>query len=111
MAVGGEVTFLLVQAELASFHQSHGRKSLPWLWLHYASRLNSGVRPHMKILASLLVAIAIAALGAWEAFWRFDHFPSGDVAAPATGNYIAQIHTLPEGSVRPYSQEIARAHV
>src|SRR5690606_26540442 len=31
--------------ELASLHQSHGRKSLPWLWLHYASRLNSGVRP------------------------------------------------------------------
>src|SRR3546814_12820871 len=64
----------------------------------------------MKILASLLVAIAIAALGAWEAFWRFDHFPSGDVAAPATGNYIAQIHTLPEGSVRPYSQGVFVRH-
>src|SRR3546814_4026850 len=64
----------------------------------------------MKILASLLVATAIAALGAWEAFWRFDHFPSGDVAAPATGNYIAQIHTLPEGSVRPYSQGVFVRH-
>src|SRR3546814_18833286 len=50
MAVGGVVSFLLVQAELASLHQIHGRKSLPWLWLHYASRLNSGVRCHSEPL-------------------------------------------------------------
>src|SRR3546814_15128737 len=36
----------LFRSELASLHQSHGRKSLLWLWLHYASRLNSGVRRH-----------------------------------------------------------------
>src|SRR5690606_11276186 len=33
------------QAEVASFHQSHGRYSLPRAWLHYASRLDLGVRP------------------------------------------------------------------
>src|SRR3546814_1588340 len=61
MAVGGEVSFLLVQAELASLHQSHGRKSLPWLWLHYASRLNSSVRPRMKLLAVLVLLLQASA--------------------------------------------------
>src|SRR5690606_6229910 len=27
-------------------------KSLPWLWLHYASRLNSGVSPHRSIIVT-----------------------------------------------------------
>src|SRR3546814_7531188 len=61
MAVGGEVSFLLVQAELASLHQSHGRKSLPWLWLRYASRLNSSVRPRMKLLAVLVLLLQASA--------------------------------------------------
>src|SRR3546814_19155404 len=30
--------------EPASFHQPHGRLSLPCGWLHYAGRVNSGVR-------------------------------------------------------------------
>ena len=33
-----------VQAELASLQQTRGRKSLPRVCLHYASRLNLGVR-------------------------------------------------------------------
>src|SRR5690606_23219043 len=35
--------------ELASLHQQRGRKSLPRCRLRYASRLNSGVRPHVGI--------------------------------------------------------------
>ena len=35
----------IVQAETASFQQRHGIESLPCLCLHYAVRLNSGVRP------------------------------------------------------------------
>src|SRR3546814_1962612 len=57
MAVGGEVSFLLVQAELASLHQSHGRKSLPLLWLHYTSRLNSGDMPFPARNYSLLMPL------------------------------------------------------
>ena len=40
-----------VQAELASLQQKRGRKSLPRVCLHYASRLNSGVRP-LTVMAS-----------------------------------------------------------
>src|SRR5690606_41591542 len=36
----GGVHFI-IQAEAASFHQAHGRSSLPCAWLHYAARLNS----------------------------------------------------------------------
>src|SRR3546814_17030074 len=61
MAVGGEVSFLLVQAELASLHQSHGRKSLPCCCLRYASRLNSSVRPRMKLLAVLVLLLQASA--------------------------------------------------
>src|SRR3546814_1651820 len=60
MAVGGEVSFLLVQAELASLHQSHGRKSLPWLWLHYAIRLNSDISPLMTKHAAISLVIVAA---------------------------------------------------
>src|SRR3546814_338124 len=45
MAVGGEVSFLLVQPDPASFHQQHGRSRLQCCWFHYAGRVNSRVRP------------------------------------------------------------------
>ena len=47
-----------VQAELASLHQTHGRKSLPCVWLHYASRLNSGVMPGRGNALSWVAATA-----------------------------------------------------
>ncbi len=37
-------TYQFVQAEIASFRQKHGIKSLPCFHLHYAFRLNSGGR-------------------------------------------------------------------
>ena len=43
-----EVSFLLIQAELASLRQKRGKESLPRFFLHYTSRLNSGVSPHKK---------------------------------------------------------------
>src|SRR3546814_15277616 len=41
----------------SSLHQSHGRKSLPWLWLHYTSRLNSGDMPFPARNYSLLMPL------------------------------------------------------
>src|SRR3546814_17605398 len=98
MAVGGEVSFLLVQAELASLHQSHGRKSLPWLWLHYASRLNSVVSPLMtKHAAIYLVIVAAlsscAIMGQSQA--RNDGFLVHD-AALADPDYISGLDERPE---------------
>ena len=62
----------------------------------------------MKILAPLLLLAVIAAIGAWESLWRFDHrMPEG---ATATANYVAQIRTLPEGSVRPYGHGVFIRH-
>src|SRR3546814_759188 len=98
MAVGGEVSFLLVQAELASLHQSHGRKSLPWLWLHYASRLNSVVSPLMTKHAaiSLVIVAALsscAIMGQSQA--RNDGFLVHD-AALADPDYLSGLDARPE---------------
>src|SRR5690606_22102928 len=46
-----EVSFLLVQAEIASLRRQHGRKSLPCCQLRAAIRLNLSVRPLMQLSA------------------------------------------------------------
>jgi hypothetical protein len=55
----------------------------------------------MKIAAAVILVVAIAIVGAWEALWRFDHFPAESVVISASGSYVAQERTLPEGSIRP----------
>src|SRR3546814_7286839 len=100
--LGGEVSFLLVQAELASLHQSHGRKSLPWLWLHYASRLNSVVSPLMTKHAaiSLVIVAALsscAIMGQSQA--RNDGFLVHD-AALADPDYLSGLDARPENEDR-----------
>ena len=42
-----------VQAESASLRKTHGRKSLPCVSLHYAARLNLGVRCHGKFARAI----------------------------------------------------------
>src|SRR3546814_20703231 len=42
-------TYQCVQAEVASFHTAHCRSSLPFALLHYAPRLNLGVRCHIRL--------------------------------------------------------------
>jgi hypothetical protein len=56
--------------------------------------------------AAVLIAIATLCLvGAWEAWWRFQHAAAGG-GPTLSGQYVAQFRRLPEGSVRPYGQGV-----
>src|SRR3546814_240839 len=57
----------LFRSELASLHQTHGRKSLPCVGLRYARRLNLGVRRHDHLFRRLDNYSA-------GATWRFRHW-------------------------------------
>jgi hypothetical protein len=60
----------------------------------------------MKILASLLVVVAVAVLAGWEVLWRLDHSLAGNPIASPAGDYVAQERSLPEGSEVPYGQGV-----
>ena len=60
----------------------------------------------MKILASLVVIAAMAALAAWEVLWRLEHSLPGHSVASPSGDYVAQERSLPESSELPYGQGV-----
>src|SRR5690606_3093925 len=53
-----EVSFLLVQAEIASLRRQHGRKSLPCCQLRAAIRLNLDVRAMARVLTATVLFLA-----------------------------------------------------
>ena len=50
----GTLAQQIIQAELASFHQKPVTKSVTAFCLHYASRLNSGVRAHANFFCNFV---------------------------------------------------------
>jgi len=60
----------------------------------------------MRKIAIAVAMIGLSVLGAREALWRFDHHIVQPSVASPSGEQLAEVRAMPEGSVVPYGTGI-----
>ena len=59
------------------------------------------------LVASFVLVLAVACVGAWEWLWRVEHGSLSNSVLSPSGVYVMQLHRLSEGDVEaPYGQGV-----